>query len=190
MSARPLSIPAFPFNPLNSPLPALAAWVISALGCSVSLLLTIQFIAGLKMATSSLSDELLGAAIGVVWEASKYLFIPLGLLFLSKNRFKTKIFGGGLVGLGGLLILGSVVASLGFLLEVDAKSTRFSAQKSPEYIAYSAKKDALVSQISVLTASASVDAENNFRGRSLSTLSLVWVLQLVVYVIKKCLLWF
>jgi len=144
--------------------------VVSLLGFFVSLSLTIQ----LTVALRGDGYSPLPVALGVFWEGAKAVMIVHGLLLLREGQRRE---GCALSFVGALLVVGSLVASLAYLTELDDQRQRTAVVSSSQYRRLDSELASLDTQIQVAVDTAAKDTANAYRRRALETLGEVSALR-------------
>ena len=145
--------------------------LLSVLSCATSIALTINFCWHLRTETSIFAG-LIAVAIGIAWECAKYGFAPKGFQLLYGEDRPTLLCAGlGLICVTIVLVLGSVCASMGFLLESDAESQRRTIEQSGQYQDARTQIASLDAEIALLQQTAKADLSHHYRKRAMGTLA-------------------
>ena len=139
--------------------------------CTVSLFLTIHLCWHLR-ASGGIFTGVIAVVLGVCWESSKYMFTPFALrLIADKNGSSAHVLGGfGLLVLTLVLVMGSVLASLGFFLQSDSLSKQKGLQHSAEFKHATAKLSAINTQITLIQTAAKKYINNTYTTRGMKIL--------------------
>lgn len=144
--------------------------LLSLVSCASSVALTINFCWHLR-SDASFFAGVMAVSIGFAWECAKYAFAPLGLRFLRAQSPALILGGLVLMAVTLMLVCGSVVASLGYLLQSDAASQRRTMEQSRAYRDSQQQLAALDAEISLLHRSAKADVSRHYRLRAMETLT-------------------
>lgn len=135
--------------------------IIAALGCGISLWLTVVFCRRLD------TEMHIAVGIGILWELSKAYYAPLGVRIILRSGSRAG--GAALCALSAVLIAGSIVASLAFLTDADASRQQDALHASEMHRDATRERDALDRQIDLLTQSVAADIAQERRTRALVT---------------------
>lgn len=143
-----------PSNKIN----LLFLYFIMGLSCVVSTWLTVDFVFALRG-----ENDWVALSLGILWEASKYTFGSMALI--HKDLFMKFI----LSTMSVVLIFGSVLASMGYLGELDQEMLDSKMSDNIAYQDYLTERNAIKKQIEILEISALEDTRRLFRRRALET---------------------
>jgi cell division protein FtsB len=138
--------------------------IIAILSCSVSLTLTLRLCWEVK--GPGLVSAVVAIAIGLTLELSKYSLAPAGLRMFASGR---RVVGCILVAIAVVLVLGSVGASVSYLVAASNRQIEEATRNSESYRAATARLHNLETEPEVLAETARRDAANNYRHRALQT---------------------
>ena len=130
---------------------------LAAVSCSVSTYLTIKFCSELR---GSPAIGALPVALGVSWEAGKYLF-----------TFAARTYSRALYLLVFCLVVGSIAASVGYLLDMDTAASEYRAQHSDAHAQLLHRREMLKMRLEVMQDTAKRDTEAGYRKRAIGMLS-------------------
>ncbi|WP_444890013.1 hypothetical protein [Microbulbifer sp. DLAB2-AA] len=130
--------------------------------CGTSLAFTVQLWVSMP---AGLGGQLVAGATAVALELCKFSFAPLGLWFCSQGQKS----GYALLCLWPLLVVISIVATVGFLATHSEEQQQRSARNSQEYRALQQQLNSLQQQINTLNGLINTDANNGYRQRALNT---------------------
>lgn len=132
--------------------------IIAVLSCVISAVLTIRFMNAIRG-----ESDWITVGLGAMWELSKYSFVPI--IFLHPSR-TTKVL---LTATAGILIAGSMAASVGFLTDLNESIQTSSMTSSVEYQDLQNERNILKNQMDTLLLSAHEDTKRSYRRRGLET---------------------
>lgn len=124
--------------------------------CIVSIVYTINLTTDLA---SSFQEQLLMGAIGAALELCKFIFIPLGIALISIGLWARGL---PFLMIGSILLVVSVIASLGFLSSRTNEISESARVHSDEYIMANYDIDVINKQIETLESTAEVDAKSKY----------------------------
>ncbi|WP_299586823.1 hypothetical protein [uncultured Microbulbifer sp.] len=130
--------------------------------CGTSLVFTVQLWVSMP---AGLGGQLVAGATAVALELCKFSFAPLGLWLRNQGQ----VSGYALLSLWPLLVLISIVATVGFLATHSEEQQQRSARNSQEYRALQQQLNSLQQQINTLNGLINTDANNGYRQRALHT---------------------
>ncbi|MCO1336689.1 hypothetical protein MO867_20390, partial [Microbulbifer sp. OS29] len=114
---------------------------------------------------AGLGGQLVAGATAVALELCKFSFAPLGLWLCSQGQKS----GYALLFLWPLLVMISIVATVGFLATHSEKQQQRSTRNSLEYQALQQQLNSLQQQINTLNGLINMDANNGYRQRAIDT---------------------
>lgn len=132
--------------------------IIAVLSCVISAVLTIRFMNAIRG-----ESDWITVGLGAMWELSKYSFVPIIFLHPSKT---TKVL---LTATAGILIAGSMAASVGFLTDLNESIQTSNMTSSVEYQDLQNERNILKNQMDTLLLSAHEDTKRSYRRRGLET---------------------
>ncbi|WP_226649479.1 hypothetical protein [Microbulbifer variabilis] len=130
--------------------------------CSTSLAFTVQLWVSMP---ADLGGQLVAGATAVALELCKFSFAPLGLWLCSQGQKS----GYALLCLWPLLVMISIVATVGFLSTHSEEQQQLSARNSREYQSLQQQLNSLQKQINTLNGLINTDANNGYRQSALHT---------------------
>ena len=152
----------FSWSQLNAVIPhnfkQLALIGIAIIACTISTALTMKFVSEVRGDAGWIT-----LGLGMMWELSKYTFGPIAILHAEQKM--RMVLGATTV----ILILGSIVASLGYLTEMNEFIETNTMVDSVEYQDLKSERDIIQAQIDTLLLSASEDTRRTYRRRGLET---------------------
>jgi len=161
-----MSTPHLSVRPAGSQV--LLPLLIAIVSCAISATLTLRFCLELRESNNALSTWI-AVAIGLVWEAGKVTFAPVGLRLISSRCQHEVVTGLVLCGLAGVLMLGSIGASLGYLVQADGRRQQEAVQASRRYQDRQAQIATIDGQLRSLVRAADQDSEEGYRTRAATT---------------------
>lgn len=145
-----------PKNKIN--LTSILLIIIAVVSCVISAVLTIRFMNAIRG-----EADWITIGLGGMWELSKYTFVPI--IFLHPHKI-TKII---LSITSGVLIAGSMAASVGFLTDLNESIQTSNMTSSVEYQDLENERNILKNQMDTLLLSAKEDTKRSYRRRGLET---------------------
>ena len=124
--------------------------------CVVSIVYTVNLTTDLA---STFEEQLLMGAIGTALELCKFIFIPLGISLISVGLWARGL---PILIIGTILLVVSVVASLGFLSSRTNEISESARVQSDEYIIANYDMEVINKQIETLESAAAVDAKSKY----------------------------
>ncbi|WP_444934941.1 hypothetical protein [Microbulbifer sp. JTAC008] len=130
--------------------------------CGTSLVFTVQLWVSMP---AVLAGQVVAGATAVALELCKFSFAPLGLWLRSQGQKS----GYALLALWPLLVVISIVATVGFLATHSEEQQQRSTRNSQEYQALQQQLNSLQQQINTLNGLINTDANNGYRQRAINT---------------------
>ncbi|WP_445363305.1 hypothetical protein ACJJIQ_24690 [Microbulbifer sp. ANSA003] len=130
--------------------------------CGTSLAFTVQLWISMP---AGLGGQVVAGATAVALELCKFSFAPLGLWLRSQGQAS----GYALLCLWPLLVVISIVATVGFLATHSDEQQQRSTRNSQEYQALQQQLNSLQQQINTLNGLINTDANNGYRQRAINT---------------------
>jgi hypothetical protein len=112
----------------------------------------------------------IAVCLGIAWELGKYNSAPMALALLRREGWR-QVGGGIMLALCGALVAGSVVASIGYLLESDRATNTAAMKRSTVYMALLSEMDAIDQQAALLSSVATTDARHSYRARAIESMA-------------------
>ncbi len=107
----------------------------------------------------------IAVSLGILWEGSKYMFTPVAVKLIRQSETSHILSGLGMLGLTVVLVIGSVLASLGFFLQTDASAKEDRLQRSEAYRRASSKLVSIDSEIALVQEAAKKYIHNTYTTR-------------------------
>ncbi|MFS1524710.1 hypothetical protein ACL7TT_11440 [Microbulbifer sp. 2304DJ12-6] len=130
--------------------------------CGTSLAFTVQLWIAIPSTTGS---QVVAGLTAVALELCKFSFAPLGLWLRSQGQLSGHV----LLALWPLLVVISIVATVGFLATHSEEQQQRSTQGSLEYQALEQQLNSIKEQINSLNGLIATDAANGYRQRAIDT---------------------